>query len=68
MDLNGLRTVLSALSLIALVLALVLWFSNSHTGAYILIAVGVVMKIAEIITRLVLKHQKNKEEYGYYDK
>ena len=70
MDLNGLKTAFSVLSLVALVLAVVLFFSHDIQKCYVFIAAGVILKVAEVVIRIVMRHRKNKEkeEYGYYDK
>ncbi len=56
MDLNGLRYGLSVLSLLALVLALVSYFSHNLHLAVILMIVGVVLKLGELIIRF--SHKK----------
>lgn len=57
MDLNGLKYALSVLSLIALVLALVSYFSHNIHLAVILMIVGVVLKLGELIIRFT--HKRN---------
>lgn len=52
MDINGLRYALSIISLIAIVIAIVGYFSNDRTLFIVLLAVGVACKIAEVVIRI----------------
>ncbi len=54
---NEIKSVLSISSLLALVIALVCYFSNSYKTAVILLIVGVVLKVAELILRFTHKRQ-----------
>ena len=64
MDLNGLRYALSALALIMLVLAVVMYFSHNLHSTLIFIGVGVAFKLAEIVVRILLKNKQKKQRYG----
>ncbi len=65
MDLNGIRYALSALSLIALVLALVLYFGHDLHKSHILIVTAVVMKLVEIVIRFIIRSKKKQKSQLY---
>lgn len=48
---NEIKATLSIVSLLALIIALVCYFSNAQQTAVILLIVGVVCKVAELIIR-----------------
>ncbi|MBQ9201445.1 MAG: hypothetical protein IJ154_03625 [Bacteroidales bacterium] len=60
MDRNSLKTALSAISLLAVIIAVVCYFAKDLKTAFWLTAAGIVCKVAELIVRFTTK--KNSHE------